>query len=197
MRAPRQPNPTPSGPEVLVAEKLHGLRRWAISVDAAGRLRLGGFGQRLWQTDGEATEAQCARGSLDTRVHAEKAPAGGCQCGLYSVHPCVLNDDHWSGWLPPGRQLAVAGLVECWGTTRVHREGIRAEFARPVRLFCVGVSPDSEYGRFVSELAAAHAAELAAVKSVRAIARHCADSGIGFSVRVLEELLGPEVMRIP
>ena len=93
---------------------------------------------------------------------------------------------------PPDRQLAVAGIVEVWGTVVLHREGLRAEQARPLCLAVVGASLGSGYGRFVRQLADAHRAEVRRFASVAAISRYCARSRLGLDRAAVHEMLGLE-----
>lgn len=190
----------PAGPPVLLPEKVHGLRRWELYVDGAGELRLGGHGEHLWRTRGETTWAECRPLGWNQRFadHKAPAPAPRCDCGLYAIHPWMVTNSGWEHWLPPSRPLAVAGIVECWGTVQLHHEGVRAQYARPTRLVVVGAPAASGYGRLVARLAAAHDAEVSVFKTVADIARHCASGGLGLSRETVEGLLGvdaPELDR--
>ena len=180
----------PIGPPVLLSGKVHGVRRWEVFVDPAGALRLGGHGDSPWRTAGETTWAECLKGRFRGGVkHKTPPPAPRCHCGLYALHPWMIGTENWAHWLPPGRQLAVAGIVECWGQVQLHAEGVRAQYARPIRLVVIGAPLDSDYGRFVRRLARAHAADVRAFRTLADLSRHCASSKLGLPRRLVETLL--------
>lgn len=94
-----------------------GYRSWHLSASgeltsltAAGAWRPG------------VNRAVCHRG-LEHR-----APAAGCECGLYALH---RHRDRQ--WMPSGVN-AIHGAVAAWGDLEVHDTGFRAEFARVVAL---------------------------------------------------------------
>ena len=60
---------------------------------------------------------------------AHTAPEATCACGLYAWHDVTRLPR------PPGWEAEwVYGAVLAWGTTEVHADGFRAEFAEPVVL---------------------------------------------------------------
>ncbi len=122
-----RPVPEPSDPAdpILMAGSILGLRLWR--TDSAFETLFSGMTGARWQTDGRATSATCIR--HDRGRH--RAPGKDCSCGLYAHHP---------NRFPPQLSLRISrpyprvviGLVEAWGRIELHRQGFRAEFARPV-----------------------------------------------------------------
>lgn len=83
---------------------------------------------RSWKTDGSPTEALCERTGFDP---THRPPDENCECGLYAYHPW----SHFARAMESDRDrggFSLAGVVEAWGRIELHREGFRAEFARPV-----------------------------------------------------------------
>ena len=81
-------------------------------------------------------------------------------------------------------------MVELAGAVEVHREGLRAERARPYALF---VSPNANAAR-AERLAAAHRAQVVPVRGADEAAAWCRDRGLGLSPAEVERLLGPEAL---
>jgi hypothetical protein len=158
----------------LVPGPLYGLRTWSV-VGEHGEERLAGTQHPTpWPASGAWLEARCARG------HA--APAPDCECGIHAWHP------HGRA---AGRVLAirreVPGVVEATGAIEVHREGFRAERARPYAL----LAAPRWNGALVGRLATTYDAELVSVDGRGAILDWCRERGLGLQPAVLEELLGP------
>ena len=84
----------------------------------------------------------------------------------------------------------VPGVVELAGAVEVHREGLRAERARPYALF---VLPNANAAR-AERLAAAHRAQLVPVRGADDAAAWCRERGLGLSPADVERLLGPEAL---
>ena len=84
----------------------------------------------------------------------------------------------------------IPGVVELAGAVEVHREGLRAERARPYALF---VSPNANAAR-AERLAAAHRAQVVPVRGADEAAAWCRDRGLGLSPAEVERLLGPEAL---
>lgn len=95
-------------------EAVVGFRQWNLE---GGRLMPIGAGADVWRGADEI-RAECTSGLHD-------APASGCHCGLNAWH------DFSAEWLESG---GVAGVVVGRGAVRVHVDGWRAEYARPVAL---------------------------------------------------------------
>jgi len=92
-------------------------RSWV--VDAFARLRAVTYADEVW-AERAATRARCAQ------ENGHAAPAHDCSCGLYARF------DPASAETP--RSDAVVGAVAMWGRVETHRDGARAEYARPVAL---------------------------------------------------------------
>ena len=164
-----------SGPP-LVPSPLYGLRTWSI-VGAPGEERLGGPQQPApWPVDGGWLSAACARGIRHT------APAPGCECGIHAWHPRRRSARRV---LAPRRQ--VAGVVEARGAIELHRDGFRAEQARPFALFLVPWGNAAVAGR----LASAYSAELVPAGGPSDVLAWCSARGLGLEPDVVDGLLGP------
>jgi hypothetical protein len=174
---------------LVLAEKLYGLRAWPIGVDDRGDIRLGGYAGRQWRRAGETTWAECVRTDRLPRLHAAPAPAGECTCGLYVLHPYRAADHIALRTFPGG--FDVVGLVEAWGRVHVHAEGFRAQYAKPKAIALLGASIDSEYGRFLAGLAAAHRAELIQEPNLQALVARCLSERIGLGPSTVARLLHP------
>lgn len=164
-----------SGP-ALVPSPLYGLRTWSV-VGPSGGERLAGPQQATpWPEAGGWLTASCARGE----GHA--APAPGCECGIHAWHPSRRS---------ARRVLAirreVPGVVEARGAIEVHRDGFRAERARPFALMVLPRANAALAGR----LATAYDAELVPVEGPDAILDWCRARGVGLEPAVVDELLGP------
>jgi len=184
------------GPTAVHHGRLHGLRQWELSRDATGAIRLGAA-CRAWRTDGETTWAQCSGGNSwasvfgTARAHEALAPAAGCTCGLYAIHPrAAFECDFWAP-LAGAEQMLAFGVVEAWGQVQLYREGFRARYARPVVLVLTGVSRRSDYGRLLEDVAIAHRAELIEVRDDTELFEHCERTAIGLSAEELDALLQP------
>src|SRR5918997_1149025 len=137
--------------EALVPSPLFGLRTWS-SVGAQGLERLAAPQRGTpWPAGGEWLTARCG----DEPGHA--APASGCACGIHAWHPSAK-----TARAVLGRRWEIPGVVECAGAIEVHRDGLRAERARPYALL---VPPSTNAAR-AARLAAAHACELVPVRRV-------------------------------
>jgi hypothetical protein len=161
----------------LVPSPLYGLRTWSV-VGARGEERLAGPQQSTpWPEAGGWLTASCARDG----GHA--APAPECECGIHAWHPARRS---------ARRVLAnrgqVPGVVEAGGAVEVHRDGFRAERARP---FAVLLGPRANAG-LAGRLATAYGAELVPVDGPDAVLAWCRDRGLGLAPAVVDSLLGPE-----
>jgi hypothetical protein len=161
----------------LVPSPLYGLRTWSV-VGEPGEERLAGPQmQEPWPDGGEWLTATCA----SDPGHA--APASDCACGVHAWHPSLRT---------ARRVLAtrreVPGVVEARGAIELHREGFRAEQARP---FALMVAPGRN-AALVDRLAAAYDAEAVPVSGPDAIVDWCRSRSLGLEPEVVDELLGPE-----
>ena len=161
----------------LVPGPLYGLRTWTVA-GADGEERLEGPLQPApWPPDGEWLTATC---TVDPR-HA--APEPGCTCGIHAWHPRRSAARHVLGYR--GR---VSGVVEAGGAVEVHRDGFRAERARPRAFFATRQSNAALLGR----LAEAYQAEVVAVGGAGEVVAWCREHDLGLDPAVVDELLGPE-----
>ena len=142
----------------------------------SGAERLAGPQQSTpWPEGGGWLTATCMR-------HAgHSAPAAGCDCGIQAWHPARRS---------ARRVLAirreVPGVVEAGGAIEVHRDGFRAERARP---FALMVAPRAN-AALAGRLASAYDAELVPVDGPDAILAWCRARGVGLEPAVVDELLG-------
>lgn len=149
----------PSGPVAHRRGPVHGIRRWTLVPGAGGAIRLGSLSLQAWLNDGKTTWARCRRGD-GRHPRGQRAPIGSCSAGLYALHPAAAGAAQ--NLFPPGttRPIEVVGIVAAWGTVHVHREGFRAEYARPTALLLIGAGRNSDYGRLVTDLATGHRARV-------------------------------------
>jgi hypothetical protein len=159
----------------LVPSPLYGLRTWSVA---------GGHGsERLaapqrgtpWPDGGAWLTARCA-------VDTHDAPARGCACGIHAWHP-----GRRAARRVLGARGAIPGVVEAAGAIELHRDGFRAERARP-RALLVGPRANAE---LIRRLSAAHGAEAVAVRGPDDVVAWCAEHGYGLEPAVVDELLGP------
>jgi hypothetical protein len=162
-----------SGP-ALVPSPLYGLRTWSV-VGPSGEERLAGPQQATpWPEAGAWLTAAC--------TEAHDAPARDCACGIHAWHPSRRS---------ARRVLAirreVPGVVEARGAIEVHRDGFRAERARPFALML----PPRANSALAGRLAAVYDAELVPIEGPDAILAWCRARDIGLEPAVVDELLGP------
>lgn len=160
----------------LVPSPLYGLRTWA-SVGATGEERLAGpqLGT-TWPLGGAWLHAACSRGG-----HA--APDPECGCGIHAYHPA------------PGAartllrsRRTIPGVIEAAGATELHRDGFRAERARPRALL---LAPGANAG-LVERLGASYEVDVVRVRGPEDVVAWCRTLGLGLEPAVVTELLGPE-----
>lgn len=89
----------------------------------------------------------------------------------------------------PARGLEVVGVVEAWGTIHVHREGFRAQYAKPTTFFLIGAGRDSDYGRLVTDVAIGHHARVVELDAPAAIASWCGEAGVGLLPEEVDAML--------
>jgi hypothetical protein len=161
----------------LVPSAVYGLRTWA-AIGAQGEERLAGPRQGTpWPTDGAWLEARCD--------HGHAAPAADCDCGIHAWHPG-----------PHGARRVlrlrweIPGVVETEGAVELHRDGFRAERARPYALF---VGPLGNAAR-ARRLADAYGIEAVAVDGADAVVAWCRARGLGLAPDVVGELLGADAL---
>jgi hypothetical protein len=146
-------------------------------VGPIGAERLAGPQQSTpWPEGGGWLTATCMRHP------GHSAPAAGCECGIHAWHPARRS---------ARRVLAirreVPGVVEAGGAIEVHRDGFRAERARPLALM---VAPRAN-AALAGRLASAYDAELVPVEGPDAVLAWCRARGVGLEPAVVDELLGP------
>lgn len=161
----------------LVPGPLYGLRTWSV-VGGRGEERLEGPQQPTpWPLGGDWLTASCARDPQ----HA--APAPGCTCGIHAWHP-----RRGAARRVLGMRGRVPGVVEAGGAIEVHRDGFRAERARPAVFF---LTPRGN-GALVARLAEAYGAEMVRARGPDAVVAWCSEHDMGLDAAVVDELLGPE-----
>ena len=161
----------------LVPSPLYGLRTWSVT-GARGQERLSGPQQPApWPAAGAWLTAACARGA----GHAAPAPA--CECGIHAWHP-----RRRSARRVLALRRQVAGVVEARGAIELHRDGFRAEHARPFALF---LAPGAHAG-VVGRLAETYSVEVVPAGSAGAVVDWCGARGLGLEPAVVDALLGPE-----
>jgi hypothetical protein len=89
-----------------------------------------------------------------------------------------------------GRRDTIGGVVEAAGAVELHRDGFRAERARPRALL---VAPRAN-AALVRRLSAAYGAEAVAVSGPRDVVAWCDARGYGLAPDVVDALLGPETV---
>ena len=93
---------------------------------------------------------------------------------------------------PP--RARIAGIVEAWGRVELHKDGFRAEFARPVAVALVGAPAESDLGGAVARLADRYASEVLVLEDHEALVAYCRSRDLGLSRPVVRSLL-PEHQR--
>jgi hypothetical protein len=177
------------GPIARRRGSVHGVRTWRPALGGGGEIRLASVAMHSqWLSAGKTTWARCGH-RREPHPAAAAAPAGGCSCGLYALHPDAFAGSGAYAPVASGRNLDVVGVVEAWGTIHVHREGFRAQYARPAILLLIGAGRDSDYGRFVTDLAIAHRARVVGLEAPAAIAPWCQENGLGMSADEVDALL--------
>lgn len=172
----------PVGPTLALPGRLYGVRQWSARFRADGRAILSGYQDSPWRSGGESTWAVCK-----ARGHEERSPAGWCTCGLYAFHPLgswarslvvpKLADTPW-----------VVGFIEAHGKIHVHREGFRAQYARPVGFLLIG-DPRWRYRTFVEKVAEHHAAPVIALRDYDEYVDYCERLGLGLRDATVARLL--------
>jgi hypothetical protein len=142
-----------------------------------------------WLPAGMTTWARCGKRRGETHPPAVPAPAGRCGCGLYAFHPAMATADDGPARTAPTAGLEVVGIVAAWGTVHVHREGFRAQYARPTALLLIGAGRDSDVGRLVTDLAIGHRARVVELDSQASIGPWCRENGFGLSPERIEALV--------
>jgi hypothetical protein len=84
------------------------------------------------------------------------SPVTGCSCGIYAYHDMasMLRE-------VDKQRLLIGGAVLCWGRIMIHKEGIRAQFVRPLALSVPEAGPANGWTRVhLEELAIGYAIPL-------------------------------------
>jgi hypothetical protein len=160
----------------LVPSPLYGLRTWSV-VGTQGHERLAAP-QRgtVWPDRGGWLTAACASGAHD-------APARACACGIHAFHP-----GRRGARRVLGTRGAIGGVVEAEGAIELHRDGFRAERARPRALL---IAPRAN-AELIRRLSVAHDAEPVVVRGPRDVVAWCDARGYGLAPDVVDALLGPD-----
>jgi hypothetical protein len=170
----------------LIAGKIHGLRVWNISWKD-GMLALTGQAQQVPWRAKEPTKAKCQ----SHRRH--RAPREGCGCGLYALHPTRNSAKQAFRPSDAGYGLQrVAGIVEAWGTVEVHKEGFRAEYARPFALILPRELAGTDVGALIEQLATRYDCQVLELDGHRSLYAFCERHNLGLSVPVVRDLLAPK-----
>jgi len=157
----------------LVPSPLYGLRTWSVAGEDE---RLAGPQQGTrWPDGGAWLTARCA-------VTSHDAPARACACGIHAWHP-----GRRTARRVLGARGAIPGVVEAAGAIELHRDGFRAERARPRALL---VAPGAN-AALIGRLSAAHGAETVTVRGPADVVAWCRERGYGLEPDVVDELLGP------
>lgn len=172
----------------VVPGRLYGLRRWQVSWDETPP-RLRGWGRDLaWRPSGQPTKARCDQ----HRNPLHRAPAAECSCGLYGLHPRVsVARDLRRECAQETSAALVVGIVEAWGRVELHRDGFRAEYARPYAFVEFESVDDPAHAARTKEVARAHGVPVLRVAGAGSLYRHCSDQGLGMSDETVRELLIP------
>lgn len=184
MRAYLKASRQPVGPTLALPGRLYGIRRWSARFRADGRAILSGYQDTPWRSGGQTTWAVCKAGG-----HEERSPAGWCTCGLYALHPLSSHARALVRAKPADLPLVV-GFIEAYGTVQVHREGFRAQYARPIGFLLVG-EPRRRYRVFVEKIAEQHAAPVISLRNYRRYREYCERLGLGLSDATVGRLLEP------
>jgi len=159
----------------LVPSPLFGLRTWSVT-GGPGEERLTGPQQGTpWPVGGEWLRASCVTAQHD-------APAPACACGIHAWHP-----GRGAARRVLGRRGAIPGVVEAAGAIELHRDGFRAERARP-RALLVGPRANAA---LIARLCGAYGAEAVSIRGPRDVVAWCEARGYGLEPGVVDELLGP------
>ncbi len=161
----------------LVPSPLYGLRTWSVA-GAEGEERLAAPQRGVtWPDGGAWLTAHCGVASHD-------APARACGCGMHAWHPARR-----AARRVLGTRGAIPGVVEAAGAIELHRDGFRAERARPRALL---IAPRANAG-LIRRLSAAHGAEAVTVRGPDDVVAWCRAHGYGLEPGTVDELLGPTV----
>ena len=172
----------------LVPGRIYGLRTWRVRWSAERPILSGVFQSTAWAGGLEATRARC-RGK--GRNH--EAPAPGCRCGIYGMHPSQIGEWFEMTRRPFDWGPSVHGIVEAWGRVELHEDGFRSEFARPFAIVHV-----EGYGDWSLSLQVANGLgiEHLVFESVADVAAYCERHGLGMDAGTIADLnpvmLGPE-----
>jgi hypothetical protein len=160
----------------LVPSPLYGLRTWSVAGEHGDERLTGPQLRTEWPAGGAWLTARCTTAAHD-------APARTCACGIHAWHPGPRTARRVLG-----RRDTIGGVVEAAGAIELHRDGFRAERARPRALL---VAPRAN-AALVRRLSAAYGAEAVTVSGPRDVVAWCAARGYGLAPDVVDELLGPE-----
>ena len=149
-----------------------GFRVWRIGETLTGPRLVSPNRNSLW-LPGIRLEAECwteavggEHGRL-AKAHRNqpelRPPVQACTCGIYAYH----STEDMANAL---QTRFIGGAVLCWGRITIHREGIRAQFARPLALSSAdSFSPSTD--DYLAELAAGYGVPLLDLSHLELYAR--------------------------
>ena len=170
----------------VVPGRLYGLRRWRVDWgEQPLSMEVWGAGGRC-RDDGQPTRAHCG----EHRFPKHRAPHATCGCGLYGLHPRASAARELCG--DAADDGVVIGIVEAWGQVELHRDGFRAEYARPHAFVVFRSVPDPAHEARTLALAKAHGVAVLRVDGASTLHRHCVEQGLGMSDETVRELVPPD-----
>lgn len=186
------PGPPEDSPDLI--QPVVGYRAWG----ADNMLHSHGLGGLEWQPGVNRAECRLRQvrtvelGSVGITFRREAedtshdAPGGDCECGFYCMHSISGELLAW------GQRGAAVGAVVVWGRVAVHREGMRAEYARIVALGLPDRAALSQGGAAVREkyerLAARYGVPLVPVVQLE-------EEALRHGIKLPEELLPEQPKR--
>lgn len=124
---------SPSLPEEFGITPVRGYRMWSV----LNTVRLASLNFDLVWEPGKVTEAQCFN-NCSSPPSVGRCGNYGKGCGIYAVHRSERIGPMSAYSLAPPRMTAVStwvwGVVEGWGRVVWHKDGWRAQYARPVAI---------------------------------------------------------------
>ncbi len=173
---------TTAGETTLVPGPIYGIRKWSTHWRGDRPVLRAAVQGGRWKGGGEPTKARCRFAKED-----HDAPDPHCGCGLYGVHPARYEEWAKSRFgvpdLDPGSE--VLGVIEAWGRVELHRDGFRAEYAKPhaiVRIGGTGVGG-------TRAIAERHRVGHLSFDSTAELLSYCESHGLGLSEGSIRDLV--------
>jgi hypothetical protein len=85
----------------------------------------------------------------------------------------------------------LVGIVEAWGSVELHRDGFRAEYARPHAFVVFRNLQDPGHAARARQAASAHGVPVLEFSGARGLHRYCVEHALGMTQRTVHELLRP------